>query len=145
MVLATSNDETPSIIQIPKQISRKELLQLMPLEWISNYENFKKNNTPAVATEASFQRFADGTVKTIFKKPEQEESSSGLPPVFHTMMITLGTAEKKMPIRAIASNGQIIYSDKIDGHFLWDIPGSRMCEPGYTCDTWFYPMPESDE
>ena len=31
MVLATSNDETPSIIQIPKQISKKELLQLVIL------------------------------------------------------------------------------------------------------------------
>ena len=135
MVLVISNDETPSIIQIPKQISRKELLQFMPLEWISNYENFKKNNTLGVAIEVSFQRTADGIVRTIFKKLEQEEPSRGLPPVFYTMMITSRTAEKKLPIHAIATNGQIIYCDKIGGHFLWDIPRSEMCEPGCTCDT----------
>ena len=117
----------------------------MRLEWISNYENFKKNNTPTVATEATFQRSVDRTVKTIFKRPDQEEPSSGNPPVFHTMMIILGAAEKKLPIHAIELNGQIIYFDKIDGYFLWDVPGSGMCEPGYTCDTWFYPMPENDK
>ena len=79
MVLATSNDETPSIIQIPKQILKKELLQLMPLEWINNYENFKKNNTPIIATEATFKRSTDGTVKTIFKRPDEEEPSRGNP------------------------------------------------------------------
>ena len=145
MVLATSNDETPSIVQIPKQISKKDLMQLMPLEWISNYENFKRNSTPAVSTEASFQRSADGTVRTIFKRPDQEEPSEGNPPVFHTMMITPGAAEKKLPIHAIEPNGQIIFSDKIDGHFLLDIPRSGMCEPGCICHTWFYPMPENDE
>ena len=144
MVLTTSNDETSSIIQISKQIPKKELLQLMPLEWISNYENFKKNSTLAVAIEASFKRSDDGTVKTIIKRPDEEQPSGGNPFVFHTMMITLGAAEKKLPIHAIEPNGQIIYSNKIDGHFLWDVPGSGMCEPDYDCYSWFYPMPEND-
>ena len=68
----------------------------MPLEWISNYENFKKNSALAVATEATFKRSDDDTVKTIFKRPDEEEPSSGNPLVFHTMMITLGAAEKKL-------------------------------------------------
>ena len=59
-------------------------------------------------------------------------------------MITLGAAEKKLPIHAIEPNGQIIYSNKIDGHFLWDVPGSGMCEPDCDYDSWFYPMPEND-
>ena len=101
----------------------------MPLEWISNYENFKKNSTPAVATKATFKKATDGTVRTIFKRPDEEESSGGNLPIFHTMMITLGVAEKRLPIHAIEPNGQIIYSNKIDGNFLWDIPRSGMCEP----------------
>ena len=105
----------------------------------------RKNSTPTVATEASFQGSADGTIRTIFKRSNQEEPSSGNPPVFHTMMITFGAVEKKLPIYAIELNRQIIYFDKINGHFLWDIPGSGMCEPGYTYDTWFYPMPENDK
>ena len=55
MVLANSNDEMPSIVQINQQIPKKELLQPMPLEYISNYENFKRNSTPAVATKATFR------------------------------------------------------------------------------------------
>ena len=78
-------------------------------------------------------------------KGQNKKNSGGNPPIFQTMMITLGAAEKKLSIHAIEPNGQIIFSDKIDGHFLWDIPGSGMCEPGCTSNTWFYPMPENDE
>ena len=81
----------------------------MPLEWVGNYENFKKNSTPTVAIEATFKRTTNGTIRTIFKRLDEEEPSSGNPPVFHTMMITLGAAEKKLPIHAIEPNGQIIY------------------------------------
>ena len=77
----------------------------MLFEWISNYENFKKNSTPAVATEATFKRSVDGTVKTIFKKPDEEEPSGGNPPIFHTMIITPGAVEKRLPIHAIEPNG----------------------------------------
>ncbi|KAH9769372.1 hypothetical protein KPL71_011974 [Citrus sinensis] len=45
MVLAES-DQIPTIIQIPKQIPRHELIKLMPLEWISNYEQFHNNTAP---------------------------------------------------------------------------------------------------
>ena len=72
MVLANSNNETPSIIQIPQQIPKMELLQVMLLEWISNYENFKRNSTLAIATKAAFKRYVDGTIKTIFEKLDDE-------------------------------------------------------------------------
>ena len=39
MILADTNTN-PTIIQIPKQIQKQELLQLMPLEWLTNYEQF---------------------------------------------------------------------------------------------------------
>ena len=43
MVIANSDDQIPSIVQVPRQIPRKELQQLIPLEWISSYENFKQD------------------------------------------------------------------------------------------------------
>ena len=39
MILADT-DTIPTIIQIPKQIQKQELLKLMPLEWLTNYEQF---------------------------------------------------------------------------------------------------------
>ena len=132
MVLANLNDETPSIVQIPK----KEFLQLMPLEWITNYENLKRNNTLVIATIATFRRFIDEIVKSIFQKTDEEGPFGGKPPIFLTMMINVGAAEKRLPIHAIEPNGQVIYSNKIDGHFLWHILRPRMCEQDCDCDSW---------
>ena len=41
MILADI-DTIPTIIQIPKQIQKQELLKLMPLEWLTNYEHSTK-------------------------------------------------------------------------------------------------------
>ena len=111
---------------------------------MSDYDNFKKNNTPTVATKITFKISTNGTVRTIFKRTDEEEPSGENPPVFHTMIITLGAADKMLPMHTIEPNGQIIYFDKIDCHFLWNIPGSRMYEPGCNCNSWFYPMLGSD-
>ncbi|KAK7361465.1 hypothetical protein VNO77_03531 [Canavalia gladiata] len=56
MVIATDGNEAPSIIQIPKQIPRKELEKLVPTEWITNYENFKAHQRQLVSTEADYRR-----------------------------------------------------------------------------------------
>ncbi|KAH9801779.1 hypothetical protein KPL71_001153 [Citrus sinensis] len=61
MVLAES-DQIPTIIQIPRQIPRHELIKLMPLEWISNYEQFHNNTAPIQTSESMFERRQDGTV-----------------------------------------------------------------------------------
>ncbi|KAH9780662.1 hypothetical protein KPL71_008163 [Citrus sinensis] len=50
MVLAES-DQIPTIIQILRQIPRHELIKLMPLEWISNYEQFHNNTAPIQTSE----------------------------------------------------------------------------------------------
>ncbi|KAH9763370.1 hypothetical protein KPL70_001145 [Citrus sinensis] len=50
MVLA-EYDQIPTIIQIPRQIPRHELIKLMPLEWISNYEQFHNNTAPIQTSE----------------------------------------------------------------------------------------------
>ena len=53
MILADI-DTIPTIIQIPKQIQKQELLQLMPLEWLSNYEQFHQNSEPIQTSEVIF-------------------------------------------------------------------------------------------
>ena len=104
MVLLNSNDKTPSIVQILKQILKKELLQLLSLKWISKYENFKKNSILTVATEAIFKRSVDRTITIIFKRPDEEEPFGGNPPIFHIMMITPRTTKKGLSIHAIEPN-----------------------------------------
>ena len=45
MIIAES-DEIPTIIQIPRQIPCQEFIKLIPLEWLSNYEQFHQNSEP---------------------------------------------------------------------------------------------------
>ena len=121
MVLAADDQETPTIVQVLSQIPREELRSLIPTEWINNYENFKKKEKQIVAIEATFRRNSvDGSVKTTFKWKEEGDTSNS-PPVFHTMMITLGDKERKIPVHSFQNNGKVIFSDKLNGHFVWDI------------------------
>jgi len=125
LVTATDDQETPTIVQVPRQIPREELRSLIPTEWISNYENFKNKEKQIVATEATFRRNSvDGSVKTTFKWKEEGETNNP-PPVFHTMMITLGDKERKIPVHCFQNNGKAIFSDKLNGHFLWDVDSSK--------------------
>jgi len=86
-----------------------------------------------VFTEATFKRSSvDGNIKTTFKWKDEGDTSGNPPPVFHTMMITLGDKEQNIPVHFFQNNGKAIYSDKITGHFLWDVDPSA-CEPVYNC------------
>ena len=67
-VLAES-DQIPTIIQIPRQIPHHELIKLMSLEWISNYEKFHSNTAPIQTSESMFERRPDGTVRMTFRPP----------------------------------------------------------------------------
>ena len=49
------------------------------------------------------------------------------------MITAVFTAQENLPIHGFASDGYPIYPDKINGHFLWDVPGSHMCDPDCPC------------
>ncbi|KAH9769471.1 hypothetical protein KPL71_012012 [Citrus sinensis] len=134
MVLAESN-QIPTIIQIPRQIPRHELIKLMPLEWISNYEQFHNNTAPIQTSESMFERQHDGTVRMTFKPPP---SAPQEPPrlsfTYSSMITAVQTAQEDLPIKWFNSEGYPVYPAKQNGHFLWDVPGSGMCDP--TCPCW---------
>ncbi|KAH9680089.1 hypothetical protein KPL71_026413 [Citrus sinensis] len=137
MVLAES-DQIPTIIQIPRQISRHELIKLMPLEWISNYEQFHNNTAPIQTSESMFKRRQDGTVRMTFKPPP---SAPQEPPrlsfTYSSMITAVQTAQEDLPITGFNSEGYPVYPAKHNGHFLWDAPGSGMCDPNCPCwDDW---------
>ncbi|KAH9657970.1 hypothetical protein KPL70_023296 [Citrus sinensis] len=137
MVLAES-DQIPTIIQIPRQIPRHELIKLMPLEWISNYEQFHNNTAPIQTSESMFERRQDGTVRMTFKPPP---SAPQEPPrlsfTYSSMITAVQTAQEDLPITGFNSQGYPVYPAKHNGHFLWDAPGSGMCDPNCPCwDDW---------
>ncbi|KAH9734699.1 hypothetical protein KPL71_017463 [Citrus sinensis] len=133
MILADT-DTSPTIIQIPKQIQKQELLKLMPLEWLTNYEHFHQNSEPIQTTEATFDRRPNGQVKLSFQTPDTNPVSDS-PQLSYTAMITVVQTgqEKKLPIHDFSSEGYPVYPDKINGHFIWDVPEAHMCNPDCPC------------
>nr|KYP44002.1 polyprotein [Cajanus cajan] len=141
-VLANQAEESPSIVQVPRNISREKLKELIPLQWVTNYENLHKNHGQPIQTDqATFRRSVDGRVTTIFQQPEKTSgSSSG--PIFQTMMLTPFVKEKRIPIFAVHPDGKEIYTDRINGHFIWDV-APEICDP--ECDCWMHSGDTSDE
>ncbi|KAH9716958.1 hypothetical protein KPL71_021647 [Citrus sinensis] len=137
MVLAEF-DQIPTIIQIPRQIPRHELIKLMPLEWISNYEQFHNNTAPIQTSESMFERRQDGTVRMTFKPPPNApQEPPRLSFTYSSMITTVQTAQEDLPITGFNSEGYPVYPAKHNGHFLWDAPGSGMCDPNCPCwDDW---------
>ncbi|KAH9697804.1 hypothetical protein KPL71_023763 [Citrus sinensis] len=139
MILAESLD-IPTIIQIPRQIPRADLLKIMPLEWITNYEHFHQNTTPVQTSEPMYEKRPDGSVRLQFKPPP---SAPAEPPriSFTCSMVQpvdiipeVLPSGKTLPIMSFTSQGTPVYPDKIYGHFLWDVPGSGRCDPGCPCN-----------
>ncbi|KAL2327566.1 hypothetical protein Fmac_020993 [Flemingia macrophylla] len=116
MVIANQEDKVPAIVQVPKQIPRPDLEQLIPLEWISNYETFKAQTQPVIVDDPVYKRQSDGKIKAIYRRKDEPSSSNS--PVFTTMMISLGDKEKRIPVYAFKADSKSIYSDKINGHFM---------------------------
>ncbi|KAK3198398.1 hypothetical protein Dsin_021813 [Dipteronia sinensis] len=69
-------DEVPTIIQIPKQLPRDQLFELMPLSWITNYEKAFQNTVPVIAPDTTNTRQLDGTFKTVYKPLTNVSTSS---------------------------------------------------------------------
>ncbi|KAK1583991.1 hypothetical protein Q3G72_028932 [Acer saccharum] len=84
-IKAEKEDEVPTILQIPKQLPRDKLTEIMPLEWITNYEKAFQNIAPVAATDTTFE-----------------------------------------------ADGSPIYTNKINGHFIWDVD-PNMCDADCKC------------
>ena len=116
--LQTQAQFQPSF-KFPKKIQKQELLKLVPLEWLTNYEHFHQNSEPVQTAEATFERRQNGQVKLSFQTPETNPVSE-TPRLSYTAMITAVQTgqEKKLPIHGFSSEGYPVYPDKINGHFL---------------------------
>ena len=106
----------------------------MLLEWLTNYKHFHQNSEPVQTTEATFDRRPNGQVKLSFQTPKTNPVPE-TPRLSYTAMITAVQTgqEKKLPIHGFSSEGYPVYPDKINGHFLWDVPEAHMCNPDCSC------------
>ncbi|KAH9658763.1 hypothetical protein KPL70_023614 [Citrus sinensis] len=89
-------------------------------------------------SESMFERRQDGTVRMTFKSPP---SAPQEPPrlsfTYSSMITAVQTAQEDLPITGFNSKGYPVYPAKHNGHFLWDTPGSGMCDPNCPCwDDW---------
>ncbi|CAG7906488.1 unnamed protein product [Brassica rapa] len=65
----TSASQAPNSIQIPRQISREELLCRLPESWVTSYEKLHQaTQSPIQSSEVSFHSRNDGTTEIKFKK-----------------------------------------------------------------------------
>ncbi|RDX84613.1 hypothetical protein CR513_34315, partial [Mucuna pruriens] len=129
-VMANNQEESPSIIQVLRNISQEQLRELVPLKWVTNYEKLHYDKKPIRSMEATYRRSVDGTVKTVFRKPDEVEPSSSS--IFQSLMIRPYVKEGKIPIWGVRPNGESIYTDKVNGHFIWDVDPS-MCDSDCDC------------
>ncbi|KAI9101626.1 hypothetical protein K1719_023870 [Acacia pycnantha] len=138
-LLAISNkaDDT-SIIQIPRQIPKEELAQIMPMEWISNYEKLLHGTQTYVHTSIppKIQKLSDGVTKTIVSRPSVSGPSNLNPSGRILTLSPAYTPSRKDPsIAWVNQDAKPCYVSHVNGHFLWDVLGSGMCDPDCECDT----------
>ncbi|KAK2644045.1 hypothetical protein Ddye_019240 [Dipteronia dyeriana] len=55
------------VSEIPKQLPREKLTEIMSLKWITNYEKAFQNITSMVAADTKFTKLADGSIQTTYE------------------------------------------------------------------------------
>jgi hypothetical protein len=106
----------------------------MPKDWITNYKNCHQRHETVHSSGSSFQTLPDGRVKTTFTLPKPE-------PPRHTftqlMILPYDDKERRhqkdIPVHSFEADGHPVSTDKINGHFIWDVDPS-MCDPGCDCN-----------
>ncbi|ESQ46587.1 hypothetical protein EUTSA_v100007052mg, partial [Eutrema salsugineum] len=130
----TLASQSPNSIQIPRQISREELLRRLPESWITSYEKLHQAvQTPIQSSEVSFHSRNDGTTEIKFKKPR---SSSFRKQLFTQFAIQIDESEFYSPAKeqnpkpiSFGQNGSVLYPFKDeDGHQYFDICSCSACE-----------------
>ncbi|KAH9744247.1 hypothetical protein KPL70_003617 [Citrus sinensis] len=88
-----------------------------------------------MTSESMFERRQDGTVRMTFKPPPSaSQKPHRLSFTYSSMITAVQTAQEDLPITGFNSEGYPVYPAKQNGHFLWDVPGSGMCDPN--CPYW---------
>ena len=109
----------------------KSLIIRIPLEWLSNYEQFHQNSQHVQTLEAFYEKRLDGTGQMTFKPPA--EQAPRLSFSYSSMITAVSKNQEDIPIYAFQTDGYPIHPAKLNGHFLWDTSEAHMCDPGCPC------------
>ncbi|KAK2648286.1 hypothetical protein Ddye_015775 [Dipteronia dyeriana] len=133
-IKAEREDEVPTIIQIPKQLPRDKLTEIIPLKWITNYEMAFQNTTHVIASNTKFTKLSDGSIQTTYEpiSTSASDASTSAPPIFQVLMIRHVTSKEEISIHSFEVDGSPIYTDKINNHFIWDVD-LEMCDADCEC------------
>ncbi|KAH9769414.1 hypothetical protein KPL71_011989 [Citrus sinensis] len=71
---------------------------------------------------------------TFKPPPSAPQEPPRLSFTYSSMITDVQTAQEDLSITGFNSEGYPVYPAKHNGHFLWDAPGSGMCDP--TCPCW---------
>ena len=66
---------------------------------------------------------------TFQPPPTAPEEPPQLSFTYSAIVTAVQTAQEKLPITGFKSEGYPVYHAKLNGHFLWDSPGSGNCDP----------------
>ncbi|KAG7547611.1 Viral movement protein [Arabidopsis suecica] len=136
----TSASQAPNSIQIPRQISREELLKKLPESWVTSYEKIHQaSQAPIQSSEVSFHSRSDGTTEIKFEKPR----SSFQKKLFTQFTIQIEEQDLYDPIKkkdlqpiAFGQDGTVVYPFKDEnGHCYFDVCSCTAClEDSYESD-----------
>ena len=127
LLLTVDSQNTPHCINIPRQISRDDLIKLLPDSWVTSYESLNKKETPVVSTESTMHDNSDGTTTIRFKSP----ATPSAPPLSFRQtqfMITpvrptTTVREPGLSIHSFQQSGAPVYHqyDPVTGHTPFDL------------------------
>ena len=134
VIIANHVNQDSTVLEMATAVSRSELLQHMPTEWVTNYEKMFTKHESIQATRMSFESLPDGRVKTKFQLPSSDAPGRSFS---QFLLLPLNEQQRKqqkdVPVHCFGSAGNTVYTDKVNGHFIWDV-APEMCDPDCDCD-----------
>ncbi|KAI4372556.1 hypothetical protein MLD38_010771 [Melastoma candidum] len=136
--------KSPTCLHVPRQISRNELLKLLPEKWVTNYEQLQEHVKPIQSSESRFIKEKDGSVTIKFDKTHEKDAAT--PSIFPTTFMIQPVPRSKKPdslnkiIHSFDGQGKEIYffKDPQTEHCYWDVGKCRK-----HCDC--YEEPDEDD
>lgn len=147
LLISVNTNDQPHFIHVPRQIPKKELIQLLLDKWVTNYEKLHEHSQPIQSTKSQIVSKGDGTIEIKFDHSHLQNSKS--PSIFPTQLmmqpVTSPTLEhntkdpecccalckpgsERSLIQSFFAEGTLVYQfrDEVTRHYSWTIDCS--CE-----------------
>ena len=129
LFLTVNAPHQASCVHVPRQISRPELLKLLPESWVTAFEKNQHQPIPVQSSNPLFETKPDGTVEITFPK-EASASSSTHPVIFPSRIdMFVDGSRPEPPIKYFQSSGLPVFYFKNPetGHCYFDACNCDEC------------------